>query len=132
MYNILAKAKIMFYCDPVFAFAGMRHLLKYIHVLAQRAACAVCESILATSRGLCAYTLARVQLPCSYCVHGADVHGGGDQTLEKLETMENSENFKFDFMWNRPLVALLDLLYNGYLAFLLVNSGNESVGKISG
>ena len=91
----------MFYCDPVFAFAGMRHLLKYIHVLARRAACAVCGRILATSRGLCAYTLARVQLPCSYCVHGADVHGGGDQTLEKLEIMENSENFKFDFMWNR-------------------------------
>ena len=91
----------MFYCDPVFAFVGMRQLLMYKHLLARRATCAVYGRFFCHLKGTMCIHISNAQLPCSYCVHGADVHGGGDQTLEKLEIMENSENFKFDFMWNR-------------------------------
>ena len=77
----------MFYCDPVFAFVGMRQLLKYKHLLARRATCAVYGRFFCHLKGTKCIHISNVQLPCSYCIHGATVHGGGDQTLEKLEVL---------------------------------------------
>ena len=61
----------MFYCDPVFAFVGMRQLLKYKHLLARRATCAVYGRFFCHLKGTKCIHISNVQLPCSYCIHGA-------------------------------------------------------------
>ena len=49
---------------------------------------------------------------------------------EKFRKLGNLEQFKFESMWRGRMVAILNLIYDGYLALLLVVTANiQSVSK---
>ena len=50
--------------------------------------------------------------------YGVDAQGGGGKIQKTLN---------FNKMWIGPFVGILDLLYGGHLALLLVTHGNHSV-----